>query len=144
MTAGFTLEIRPEHPEIARLLDAVTAFARSHLLPDRDVSNMCIALDELLSNVITHGLAESAAHPIATAIRLESNRLVAEITDRGRPFDPFLEAPVPDLTSPAETRRVGGLGVHLVRTLMDETSYRRDGAINRTVIAKSMKLASSL
>jgi len=139
VTAGFTLEIGPDPAEVPRLLDAVIAFARAHLLPDQAVSNVCLALDELLTNVINHGLPETGAQRIVTEVRLEADRLVAEIIDHGQPFDPFREAPSPDLTSPAEIRRIGGLGVHLVRTLMDETAYRRDGTTNRTMIVKTMK-----
>ena len=58
------------------------------------------------------------------------------IADDGRPFDPLTEAPEPDLESAIEDRPIGGLGVHLVRTMMDEVRYRREEGKNRLTLVK--------
>ena len=56
--------------------------------------------------------------------------------DNGRPFDPLNDAPEPDLDSGVADRAVGGLGVHLVRTMMDEMRYRRDRGRNHLTLVK--------
>jgi len=136
LSAGFTLRLVNRPTEVARLIDEFVKFARLHALSERMIGDMSLALDELLTNVIAYGLPPTSEHEIGAEIRLERDRLVAEITDSGRPFNPFEEAPAPDLDSQLANRRVGGLGVYLVKQLMDETSYRRDGTTNVTWIAR--------
>ena len=67
-------------------------------------------------------------------IESEPDSIRIELSDRGRPFDPLTEAPEPDLTSAVGERRVGGLGVHLTKTLMDEVRYSREAHRNRLSI----------
>ena len=62
-----------------------------------------------------------------------------EIVDDGKPFDPFSDAPPPDLDSSVADRPTGGLGIHLVRRLMDEAHYRREDGGNRVVLIKRKK-----
>jgi anti-sigma regulatory factor (Ser/Thr protein kinase) len=61
--------------------------------------------------------------------------LTAELVDDGRAFDP-LQVAAPDLAAPLEERAVGGLGVHLMRHLVDDIQYRRDGGRNHLVFTK--------
>ena len=60
----------------------------------------------------------------------EGGRVTAEVEDDGRPFDPFADAPTPDLEQSLDERPVGGLGVHLIRSFMEEVGYRREGERN--------------
>jgi anti-sigma regulatory factor (Ser/Thr protein kinase) len=60
------------------------------------------------------------------------------ITDRSPPFDPA-DAPVPDLDLPAEQRRIGGLGWHLVKHMIDRIEYRSEDGINRLTLVKHMR-----
>jgi anti-sigma regulatory factor (Ser/Thr protein kinase) len=59
--------------------------------------------------------------------------------DSGRPFDPLSDAPEPDLNAVVEERRIGGLGVHLVKTLMDQMHYKRENEQNRLTIVALRK-----
>ena len=59
-----------------------------------------------------------------------------EFEDRGREFNP-LEIEEPDLDTPIENRQLGGLGIHLVRQMMDEAKYRREGDKNILMLRKS-------
>ena len=63
------------------------------------------------------------------AVALWGGVVTAEVSDDGRAFDP-LKVPPPDLESDLQSRPVGGLGVHFIKTLMDEVSYRREGGRN--------------
>jgi len=86
--------------------------------------------------------AGNAEHIIRVDIALEPSRqrLEAVISDDGTPFDPFAVA-APDLDDELDERRIGGLGIHLVRTMMDEVHYRRDDDKNVVVIRKSLSPA---
>ena len=101
--------------------------------PDELVFRVNLALEELGLNIMDYGL-EDAQQVIEITLTSDDDSLVIEIVDEGRPFDPLTEAPAPDLDGPVEDRRVGGLGVHLVRTMMDDMQYRREQGKNRLTL----------
>jgi serine/threonine-protein kinase RsbW len=84
-----------------------------------------LAVEELCTNTIKYGYAGSEPGDIALDFAADADRFVLTLSDRGKPFDPR-NAPRPDLSLSAEERPIGGLGVHLVMSLMDEVSYRSD------------------
>ncbi len=94
-----------------------------------------LVAEEVLTNFVKY--AHAVTEERETALRLsaspESIRL--EFRDEGTPFNP-LDAPVPDLTSRPEERGVGGLGVLLVRALVDDARYIREGRVNILVLIK--------
>lgn len=85
-------------------------------------------LEELCLNVREHGGVPGRS--IHVLIRECASSLVISVRDGGIPFDPLVDAPAPDLSGPLRHRRVGGLGVFLVRGLVDDFSYERDGQVN--------------
>ena len=91
----------------------------------------CVAFDELLNNIISYAYDEDRSSRIRIRVELIEDRLKAAIASYGKEFDP-LRAVAPDVSLPLEERAVGGLGIHIVRNLMDEVSYHR--RINQNVI----------
>jgi len=68
---------------------------------------------------------------------LQAGRLIIEFVDDGRPFDPLASA-APDLDLPADERPVGGVGIAIVRALVDEIGYRWDGSHNRLTLGRNV------
>jgi serine/threonine-protein kinase RsbW len=120
--------------DIAHLLDELAA---AHGLPAAAVTDMQVALDEVLSNIVRYAHADGRAHEIRVRLTLSPEVLEAEIEDDGRPFDP-LGAPHPDLQSSLQDRAVGGLGIHFVRRLMTEVRYALVDNRNRLVLTKRL------
>ncbi len=90
-------------------------------------SELNLALEEIVINVIQHGRPESPEGAIRVSLRLADGDIVASVEDRGAPFNPLL-APEPDLSAGLEQRDLGGLGIHLVRRLVSSLEYeRREG-----------------
>ena len=106
----------------ARALDA---FVDAHGLPASARWRFQVAIDEVLSNVVGHG----GASTIDLLFALNDGVLSLEVTDRGSAFDP-LQVAAPDTSAALDDRRPGGLGIMLVRTLMDAVRYERRGAHN--------------
>jgi anti-sigma regulatory factor (Ser/Thr protein kinase) len=96
-----------------------------------------VALDEVLSNIVKYAYAGGPGGPIEVEFRMDKGVLRLTILDDGAPFDP-LQAPPPDLASPLERRAAGGLGIALVRTLMDSVAYERKGGRNRLVLERKV------
>ena len=88
-----------------------------------------LALEEILSNVIRHGYPDGARHEIELTLRADDAGLELEVADDGVEFDPT-SAPAPDLDLPLAQRRVGGLGITLLRAYASELTYERVGGRN--------------
>jgi serine/threonine-protein kinase RsbW len=93
------------------------------------------AVDEAVTNVVVHGYG-SAGGSVDVEVRRRGDELVVRVVDDAPAFDPTA-VPEPDLSSPLRQRRLGGMGVHLVRGLCDEVRYRRDvGGRNELTLIK--------
>lgn len=122
--------------ELARVAGLLDQFgAERHLAPDT-VADMQIALDEVLNNITKYAYSDKAEHKIDICLRVLDNVLEAVIEDDGVPFNP-LAIPAPDVSTPLHERRVGGVGIHFFRNLMDEVTYDRVGERNRLVLRKA-------
>lgn len=130
-----SLRIANDLAELTRVAERVDDFCAAHNVPADCAFKLNVALEELLTNTMSYGFDDTLRHEIAITVARAGDEIVAEISDDARPFDP-LTAPAPDLDSTIEERRVGGLGVHLVKTLMDKVVYAyRDGR-NRVTLRK--------
>ena len=134
MTNAFRLTIGAETGEIARVSAAFAVFADAQALPSPIRRSVNVALDELLNNTIAYGFAGRGGE-VTVEVELGTDRLTVTLTDDGRPFDPFGTA-APDTRRSVEERQIGGLGIHLVRRMMDEVSYQRRADRNVVVLAK--------
>ncbi|BBK40748.1 hypothetical protein STVA_07680 [Allostella vacuolata] len=126
--------------EVPILLDRIEAEGRDAGVPEPLLSELRLCLDELLVNVVNHGMPGPQA-VVTVNYRLGPNGVWAEIVDPGPPFDP-LSLPDPDVDAPLDDRVPGGLGIYFVRRLMDEVVYERRDAFNRLRIAKRVGAVS--
>ncbi|MFT7580292.1 MAG: anti-sigma regulatory factor (Ser/Thr protein kinase) [Myxococcota bacterium] len=123
--------------EIEQVIVQFNGFAGEHAVPDRVRRAFDIALDDLLSNIVSYAWEDGCSGTIQIDFTLTPKRLEVIIKDDGRPFDPFaMEEPDTDLA--LEERDIGGLGIHLVRMMMDETNYQREGDRNVVMAAKNL------
>ena len=79
--------------------------------------------------------------PISVAFRATGESIVVTVEDAGVGFDP-LKHPEPDLTVPVEARPAGGMGVYLIKQLMDEVDYRMDDGRNVLTLTKRIRRAT--
>ena len=100
-----------------------------------------ILLEELLTNLVKYGYPDRAEPGRAEIVlALDGSRLEIEFIDDGCAFDP-LAGPLPNLDEPLEARPIGGLGLHLLRSLTDVVRYERRN--NKNVIRLSRSVAST-
>jgi serine/threonine-protein kinase RsbW len=130
------LTLRNDINELERVVAAVDQLGLSpELVPDVNV-----VLEELISNTIFYGLPEGAApESLSIDLRMETKdgRLTLRLEDNGKAYDPLRAAP-PDISGDVENRPVGGLGIHLVRSLMDGLEYRREADHNVMIMTRRL------
>jgi serine/threonine-protein kinase RsbW len=136
MHADLSVTAKNDLAELARVSHLVEDFGARHALSPPLIFEVNLALDEVLTNVISYGYDDHGTHNITVRITLRARELVLEVEDDGRPFNP-LEVRPPAVDQPVEQRPVGGLGVFLVRKMMDELEYRRVHGKNLLVMRKS-------
>ena len=136
MSGKLSLKIENRPDELKRISDAVEDLGSREGWPSALVFRINLVLEELVLNIMNHGY-DGGLHEIEVTLTSEADALTIETEDEGRPFDLLNDAPQPDLEAPLEDRPVGGLGIHLVRTMMDEIRYRRERDRNHlTLIAR--------
>jgi anti-sigma regulatory factor (Ser/Thr protein kinase) len=131
------MAIRNRREDLSRVTAAVDRFAAEcHLVPDA-TTDLQVALSEILTNIVDYAYTDAAEHWISIQLCIMGDMLEATIEDDGIPFDP-LDKGVPDLRAPLRERRVGGLGILFVKTLMSEAKYERVGGQNRLVLRRKL------
>ena len=120
---------------IAFVAATFDAFSRRHRLPGEVAQAGQVALDEILSNVVKAGFESGAERRMDVSFDIEDGVLEIVVGYNGLPFDP-LSRQDPDTSAALEDRAVGGLGIYLVKKLMDGTSYERIGGANRLRMTK--------
>jgi anti-sigma regulatory factor (Ser/Thr protein kinase) len=123
--------------DLARVTRIVEDLAATHHLARDVVADVNVALDEVLTNILTYGYDDDEIHEIRIRLSLDQEVIEVEVEDDGRPYDPTALAP-PDLSAPLRDRPVGGLGMHFVRNLMSEVTYARAGDHNRLLLKKCL------
>lgn len=125
------------HGDIQVAAEKVRRFLEMHGAGEADVTGIDVALDEILTNVVNYGFEDGEAHEIVLALSITAGLLTIEVQDDGRPFDP-LGIPVPDIEADLESRQIGGLGMHFVRTLLDRVTYSRRNGWNVLKLEKHL------
>ena len=97
-----------------------------------------LALEEAVTNVMLYAYPGRDDGKVIVECAKVNNRLIFTITDSGIPFDPTQQKEV-NVTLSAEERAIGGLGIHLVRQLMDEVRYRREEEKNVLTLVKKVE-----
>lgn len=126
-------------PSSTRYLDDVRQFVVRHAqharLPEDAVEQFKIAVDEACTNVIEHAYKGRETHEVDITIIIDPDRFTVRIRDEGEPFDQS-KYRAPNLMELAKKRRKGGLGVHIIRSLMDQVEYRTRGHVNEIRMTK--------
>ena len=123
------IELAPRKSALNTMMEMVEAFGAEHSVSEVAVYRVNLALDELLTNYIVHRLPADWPARMAIRVRLFARRLVLVVADTGPPFDPQNVAPLPELVG-EEPPKLGGAGLHLVRSYADRLHYREVDGCN--------------
>jgi len=129
--SDLTLSIVPTADEVARLTDAIEAYAERQDLSPLLAHRLAVVVEELAANVAMHGTGGPApASFVALHLRATEDAIEAVIEDDGAPFDPLAASPA-DTEAALDDREIGGLGIHFARKMTRALSYQRLEGRNR-------------
>jgi anti-sigma regulatory factor (Ser/Thr protein kinase) len=123
--------------QLRSVREQIDAFGQRNDLPSKSLFSVKLALCELLANTISYGYADEGAHRIEIRLELRGGQIKLEIIDDARPFDPR-NVKEPEKKVALEDLPLGGRGVHLVRTFVDDLGYQRKGGRNHVTVTKTL------
>ena len=131
-----SLCIESDLSELERLHDAVAELGEAGNWSPDLVYQVDLVLEELIVNTVNYGYDDDASHEIEVTLISDEDVFTVEIIDDGHAFNPLNDAPEPDLDLGIEDRPIGGLGIHLMRVMMDDVHYRREQNKNHLTLVK--------
>ena len=123
--------------QLSVLTEFLREFGSAAALAPAQVGNFELALEEIFLNIVMHGSEPGITPRVEVFLNLGADAVTMTVEDDGPQFDPLSLAP-PDVTGSLADRRVGGLGVFLVRKIMDTVSYARVAGRNRLRMSKRL------
>jgi len=135
--AHIKISIENNISELEKVAGMYEKFASSQQLPSRINNAVLMVLDEILNNIINYAYTDNDAHEINIYFSILEDRLCLQIEDDGKPFNP-LEIPKADRQSKLEDRPIGGLGIHLTKSIMDNLTYNYKNRKNCLLLEKNL------
>jgi len=133
------LSILNDIAELRELQHTIEELAPAWGLPQKVSMNLNLVLEEIISNIIFYAYEDDLKHRISIDFILEQNAVKVVIIDDGKAFNLLESAEFEDVAKGAEDRKIGGLGIHFVRSLMDVVDYSRENENNILTLVKNFK-----
>jgi serine/threonine-protein kinase RsbW len=134
----YTFELKNDLVELRNLERHLANLGGLTKLSDKSILRINICLDELFTNIVSYGFEDDLEHVVKFAVRVEDNILIIEIEDDGTPFNP-LEKIDPDFPANVESANIGGLGILIIRKLIDSIGYERKPGKNKLTMKKNIQ-----
>ena len=132
-----SFELHNDLSELDTLEEKLDEFCQKLQVTTKCFCEINLALEELFTNIISYGFSDDAEHRIKFTISHDDKTVTMRIEDDGEPFNPMEEA-APDIKCPIEDRKIGGLGIHLIKNVMDDVTYKRQNDKNLLVLKKKI------
>ena len=135
MSSKVSINVEASPGALDRINDAIESISLQEEWPPDLIFTMSLVIEELGMNIINHAYRDDSGE-FEIIITSEDRALTVELIDNGPPFNMLTDAPAPDIDAPIDERPIGGLGIHLVKTMMDELDYRRERDQNHLTLVK--------
>lgn len=133
-----SLEVKSRTENLSAIRDFISSSALKAGLSRKDIENIMLAVDEACTNIIKHAYNSFPEGDINIKVEYDDNKFIITIIDYGKSFDPDV-VPDPDLQKYYHEGRVGGLGMYLMKTLMDDVKYTSvPGKYNKVLLSKNI------
>ena len=137
MKRKITYEFKNNLSELDDLRLKLDLFGNSQDVPEEIMFKLHLAVEEHFANIISYGYTDKGEHRIKVTLSYDNNTVEIRIEDDGIPFNPE-DMETPDVSCDIEAREVGGLGIHLTKTCMDDFRYQRKENRNILILQKNI------
>ena len=141
-TKEYSFELKSSLDDLDKLCQSLETFGKKFGLSKKLIFEINLALDELFTNIISYGFKDDKEHVIKVTLTPRNNELCLCIEDDGKPFNP-IDFETPDVSCTVEECKIGGLGIHIMKKLMDEVCYERCGGKNVLNLKKKLETDKS-
>ncbi len=137
-TKEYSFELKSSLDELDQLCQNLETFGKKFGLSKKLIFEINLALDELFTNIISYGFKDNQEHTIKVTLTPQNDELCLCIEDDGKPFNP-IDFETPNVSCSVEECKIGGLGIHIMKKLMDEVCYERCGDKNVLNLKKKIE-----
>jgi len=138
MKKKFYIKIKNEISEMAKIVPLLHDYCDKNRLSQKTTNSVDLVLDEIINNIISYGYDDEEPHHIEIYLWIENDKLHLIIEDDAKEFNP-LELSGVDTESSIDNRKIGGTGLYLVHTMMDELQYTYLNNKNRLTLKKQIE-----
>ena len=131
----YCFELKSELSELQTLCRYLEDCGNVMELPQKCLSEINLGLDELFTNIISYGFGDESEHQIKFSLAKDSETLFVQVEDDGIPFNP-LDVVDPEVSQNLDSMDIGGLGIHLVKKMVDDIDYQRVEGKNKLILKK--------
>jgi len=132
ITKSYLLKIPSQTDNLELIRNFINGVAKKVGFDSEESNKIELAVDEACTNVIEHAYQHDESKDIDIAIKIDYHKITVVVTDRGKSFN-MKEVELPDMESYLAELRVGGLGIYLMKTLMDEVDYHSKPGVKNEV-----------
>ena len=136
----YCFELKSKLSELKTLCRHLEDCGNMMELPQKCLLQINLGLDELFTNIISYGFEDESEHQIKFTLAKAEETLVVQVEDDGIPFNP-LDAAGPGVVRDLDSINIGGLGIHLVKKVMDDIDYQRVEGKNKIILKKCVTAA---
>jgi serine/threonine-protein kinase RsbW len=140
MKRDYCFELKSKLSELQTLCRHLEDCGDVMELPQKCLLEINLGLDELFTNIISYGFGDESEHQIKFSLAKDRETLVGQVEDDGIPFNP-LDAAGPVESQDLDSINIGGLGIHLVKEVMDDIDYQRVEGKNKLILKKCVAAA---
>jgi anti-sigma regulatory factor (Ser/Thr protein kinase) len=131
----YSFELKSELSELKTLCRHLEDCGNLLGLQQKCIYEINIGLDELFTNIVSYGYEDDLEHKIKFSLEVQSNALTVQVEDDGIPFNP-LRVEKHETASDIDSINIGGLGIHLIKKMMDNVDYQRSEGKNKVILRK--------
>ena len=133
----YSFELKSDLSELDSLCENLETFGKKFGFSKKLIFEINLALDQLFTNIISYGFKDDKEHIVTVTLTPENDELCLRIEDDGKPFNP-VEFETPEVSCTVEECKIGGLGIHIMKKLMDEICYERCNDKNMLTLKKKI------
>lgn len=140
MKRNYCFELKSKLSELTTLCRHLQDCGNVMELPQKCLNEINLGLDELFTNIISYGFEDESEHQIKFSLAKDRKTLIVQVEDDGIPFNP-LDVTGPEVSRDLDSINIGGLGIHLVKKMMDDIDYQRIKGKNKLTLKKCVDTA---